>query len=361
MEKKKKEYIRIIILAVFILILMISAVLSSPISLGIKKLLFKTGVKICDDEMIVHFVDVGQGDASVITFPNGQTMVIDAGPKSSQNELIEYIGDNIKTIDNNQVIDYLILTHPDSDHSGGMCALFSYFDVKQFYRPNIASKSEDSTQFVEVSIVNEYDEVINASKNEKGLITSIVNQNYTFNIGDVTIEIYAPLRIYSTSNSMSSVINIRYLGKSFLFAGDIQMDAEHDMIAQYSTLLDTDVLKVAHHGSNTSSSEQFIAQVSPKYAVISAGSPNAHGHPSYETILTLQKYDAEIIKTHDNMVRFSLGDQGLELLNKDDIISSVFIEWKVIAIILASILIIIEALLVVRLVRYNNRMIINKE
>ena len=143
MEKKKKEYIRIIILTICTLILMISAIFSSPISSGIKKLLFKTGVKICDDELVVHFVDVGQGDASIITFPNGQIMMIDAGPKASQNVLLEYIRDNVKHITKNFTIDYLLLTHPDTDHSGGMCAIFEQFDVKHFYRPNIASKSED--------------------------------------------------------------------------------------------------------------------------------------------------------------------------------------------------------------------------
>ena len=309
---------------------------------------------------MVHFVDVGQGDSSVITFPNGQTMMIDAGPKSGQNMLLEYIRDNVKIVNNNQVIDYLVLTHPDSDHSGGMCAIFQNFDVKQFYRPNIASKSEDDVQFVATSTVNEYDEVINASKNEKGLATIIINQNHTLNIGDVKVEILSPLRIYSTPNSMSPVIKISYLGKSFLFAGDIQKDAENDMLKNYSTLLDSDVLKVAHHGSNTSSSDQFIAQVSPKYAVISAGSPNAHGHPSYETVVTLQKYNVQIIKTYDTIVRFSLGDQGVELLDADIVITNVFIDWKIIAIILASILLAIQVILLIKLIRYHNRIIIDK-
>ena len=360
MEKKKKEYIRIIVLAVSTLILMVSAIFSSPISLGLKNLLFKTGVKICDNELVVHFVDVGQGDASVIIFPNGQTMIIDAGPKTSQNLLIEYIRDNVKHISNNVIIDYLILTHPDTDHSGGMCAIFEQFDVKHFYRPNIASKSEDTNQFVAGSGINEYDEVINVSQDEDGLQTYIINQNYNFDIGDVKVEIFSPLRVYSTSNSMSPVVKISYLGKSFLFAGDIQMDAESDMLVTYSTKLNADVLKVSHHGSDTSNSEQFIAQVSPEYAVISAGNPNSYGHPSYQTMVTLQKYNVSIVKTADNMVRFTLGDQGLELLDTDTIISNLFIEWKAIAIILVSILIVIELILIIRLIRHNNRLIIDK-
>ena len=132
------------------------------------------------------------------------------------------------------------------------------------------------------------------------------------------------------------------------------------MLTQYSTLLDADVLKVAHHGSDTSSSDQFVAQVSPKYAIISAGSPNSYGHPNYTTIVTLQKYNATIIKTHDNVVRFSIGDQGLELLDDDTVISIVFVGWEIISIILISILIAVEAILIVRLARYNNRIIIDK-
>ena len=360
MEQKKKEYVRIIILAVFTLIIMISTLLSSVISSGIKELLFKTGVKICDDEMIVHFVDVGQGDASIITFPNGQTMMIDAGPKARQNMLLEYIRDNVKTTSNNQVIDYLILTHPDADHSGGMCAVFDNYEVKHFYRPNIACKSENVNQFMATSDVNEYNEVIKTSQDETGLNTVVVSQNHILNVGDVKIEILAPLRAYSTSNSMSTVIKVSYLGKSFLFAGDIQKDAESDMVAEYSTLLDADVLKVAHHGSNTSSSEHFIAQVSPKYAVISVDSPNSYGHPSYETVVTLQKYNSDISITNDTKIRFSLGDNGLELLGGDIVISNVFIEWKVIAIIIVCILLVIETVLTIKYIRYNNRLIIDK-
>ena len=140
----------------------------------------------------------------------------------------------------------------------------------------------------------------------------------------------------------------------------IKYDAEQDMLTQYSTLLDADVLKVAHHGSDTSSSDQFVAQVSPKYAIISAGSPNSYGHPSYATIVTLQKHNATIIKTHDNVVRFSIGDQGLELLDDDTVISIVFVRWEIISIILISILIAVEAILIVRLARYNNRITIDK-
>ena len=361
MEKKKKEYVRIIVLAVCTFVLMLSAIFSSPISAGIKKLLFKTEVKICDDELVVHFIDVGQGDASVITFPNGKTMMIDAGPKSNQNELLEYMRDNVKHISSNLIIDYLILTHPDADHSGGMCAVFKNFEVKSFYRPNIASKDEDLAKFVAGSNVNEYNEVINTSKDETGLTTKLINQNYTLNIDNVIVEIFAPLKVYSTSNSMSPIIKVSYLGNSLLFAGDIQKDAESDMVKQYSTILDADVLKVAHHGSNTSSSEQFIAQVSPIYAVISAGRPNSYGHPSYETVVTLQKYNAQIIQTNNNIIRFSVGDQGLELLDTDVIISNVFVEWKVIVIFAVAGLILIQVVLIVRLARYNNRLIIDKE
>ena len=348
MEKKKKEYIKIIILTVIVTILLISVIFSSSISIAIKKMLFKTGVKICDDELVVHFVDVGQGDASIIIFPNGQTMMIDAGPKGAENELVEYIRNNITSGGNNQVIDYLILTHPDTDHSGGMCAVFKNFDVKHFYRPNIASISEDVNDFIAVCDINEYKEVINTSIDEQGLETNIINQNYTLNIGDVKVEIFAPLRAYSTTNSMSPVIKVTYLGQSFLFAGDIQMDAEHDMLVYYSSQLDADVLKVAHHGSNTSSSEQFIAQVSPQYAVISVGSANSYGHPSYETVVTLQKHKVQIIKTYDNIVRFSLGDQGLELLDRDIVISKVFVEWKVIALILSTILVAVELVFIIK-------------
>ena len=249
-----------------------------------------------------------------------------------------------------------MLTHPDTDHSGGMCAIFKKFDVKNFYRPNIASKSEEINNFVAMSDINEYDEVINIAQEDDELKTYIIDKNYNLNIGNVRVEIFAPLRVYSTTNSMSPVIKISYLDQSFLFVGDIQLDAEKDMIKTYSTQLDADVLKVAHHGSDTSSSDQFISAVSPKYGVISADNPNSYGHPSYNTIVTLQKYNVEIIKTSDNVVRFSLGDQGLELLNDDIIISNIFVQWVVMVILLISILIVIEFILIIRLIKYNDRL-----
>lgn len=360
MEKKKKEYVRIIVLAICSFLLLVSAIFSSPISFGLRSLMYKTGIKICDNELVVHFVDVGQGDASVITFPNGQTMMIDAGPKAGENELVEYIKDNVESTSYNHTIDYLILTHPDTDHSGGMCAIFKQFDITTFYRPNIASKRENDIQFVAKCDVKEYDEVISVSKEEDGLKTNIINQNYNFNVGGVKVEIFAPLRVYLTTNSMSPIIKISYLDKSFLFAGDIQKDAEQDMLDVYSNQLDADVLKVAHHGSNTSNSNQFIAQVSPIYAIISAEDPNSYGHPSYETVVTLQRHNALVIKTANNMIRFSLGDDGLKLLDSDTVISRTFVEWKVIAIILATVLIIIQVILVIKLIRFNNRIIVGK-
>ena len=161
-------------------------------------------------------------------------------------------------------------------------------------------------------------------------------------------------------NNNSIVFKMSFSNTTYLFTGDIEKDVEKQLLrADFD--ISADVLKVAHHGSDTSSSEQFIEAVSPKYGVISSADPNSYGHPSYSTVITLQKYNVEIIKTSNNMVRFTLGDSGIELLNNEITISNVFIQWRVVVILISTILIAIEGLLIVRLIRYNNRLLSKKD
>ena len=251
MEKKqKKKYIQIIILGVVFTLIAISIIFISPINRVIKSVLYRGDIRVDKSDMVVHFIDVGQGDAIALTFPNGKVMMIDTGPKASQNNLLKYIRKDVISSSNYEVIDYLILTHPDADHSGGLSAVFSEFEVKNFYRPNIASLSESIGNFAMKSDTIEYDEAIKLAKNHKGLNINLINTNYNFCVGDVQVNIFAPLKNYDTTNEMSAVVKVDYLGKSFLFTGDIQGDSEKDMLDEYGDVLKADVLKVAHHGSD---------------------------------------------------------------------------------------------------------------
>ena len=180
MEKKQvKEYIQITLVAILIILFGISAVFAATISQGLKDILFKANIR-ANDDLVVHFIDVGQGDAIAIKFPNQKVMLIDSGPKISQNHLVEYMKNEVLASNNKLTIDYLLLTHPDGDHSGAMCAMFGQFDVIRFFRPNIACESENINNFAMQSNLDEYNEVVKSASNEKGLQVDIINQNYEF-------------------------------------------------------------------------------------------------------------------------------------------------------------------------------------
>ena len=337
MEKKqKKEYAKIIVLSVVMLVLAVSMCFTTIISKGIKNALYDAGFKVSADDLVVHFINVGQGDAIALRLPNEQVVLIDAGPKDSQNYLVEYLKDSVLKSNNKLIIDYVILTHPDTDHSGGMSAVFGEFEIKNFFRPNIASVSENWQEFAMETSSLEYDEFIKISKVEYGLSTKVINQKYEFNLGKVQVQIFPPVDIYSTTNEMSPVIKVSYLNKSFLFTGDIQGDSETDMIDEYGSYLDADVLKVAHHGSKDSTSEQFISVVTPKYAIICVGN-NSYGHPHLSTITRLQNAGAKVMTTERDSVVFVCGEEMFGVL-KDKVHSFEFVDWWVIALFIELIL-----------------------
>ena len=334
MEKEqKKKYIQIIIPSICILILCISIIFSPLITTGIKKALYKADIMAEKDDLVVHFIDVGQGDAIAINFPNNQVMLIDSGPKDTQNLTIEYIKNSVLSINKDLVIDYLILTHPDIDHSGSVSAIFSEFEVKNFYRPNIACESESVVNYAMQSTLDEYNEAIKLSKQEQNLNINVVNKNYEFYVGKVLIKIFSPLKTYATFNEMSPIVKVEYEGKSFLFTGDISSDVELDMIEHYGQKLDADVMKVAHHGSSSSTSAEFINAVTPKYAVISVGK-NTYGHPDFNVVNRLQDNGVIVLSTYNaNSIRFVCNNGKLMLMDENQIHSTQIIEWWVIAVV----------------------------
>ena len=350
-KKQTKKYAQVVILGLAILILVLSIVFTRPISDTIKQALYKADIKVSSQDMVVHYINVGQGDAIAISFPDDKVMLIDSGPKDSQNILLKYLKTEVMKSSNNSTIDYVILTHPDIDHSGGMSCVFAEFSVKKFFRPNIASKSEDD-EFEIKSTSEEYDEVIKLSQNEDGLITKVVREEITFTIGEALIEILPPIKQYSTTNAMSCLTKITYHGKSFLFTGDIQEESEQDMLDYYGERLNADVLKVAHHGSKTSTGKQFVDAVTPEYAVICVG-PNNYGHPHFTTISTLENAGVEVLTTLTEDVRFVCGPEMFGVLEPETTHSFEFINWWIIALFLIILLLYKLIKLIVLLVKEN--------
>jgi len=228
--------------------------------------------KFRNNDFQVHFIDVGNGDAILIKFHNDETMMIDTGDEYYENKLSSYIQQYLWS-ENLKQIDYLVLTHPDSDHVGGAKAILEKFKVKNLYRPKIYSTKEYQTiedkQNYNVSETKTYNEAIDKAYSKK--CNLIFNEDgLLIKSGDAKVEFLAPLyNNYSETNNYSAIIKITYQSKSFLFMGDADTSIEEQLIDKYGSDLKADVLKAGHHGSKTSSSAGFLRVVSPQYTIFS--------------------------------------------------------------------------------------------
>lgn len=267
------------------------------------------------DGLLVHYIDVGQADCIAIEFPTGEKMLIDAGTKDSAKQMIEYIDSKIFT-DNTQekVFDYVLLTHSDADHCGGMVEIFKNYQVNNVYRPQIyineADKNSDDNHGSENRYVNTYvyTNTVNAMLKEPNCnmfftVKDLMNTTQKICSSDsdnyYEFEFYSPLlSYYQDVNDFSPIFSFTYNSKVFMFTGDASKDCEKEALK--SDLPKVDVLKVGHHGSKTSSGEDFISKIKPTYSVIQVGEDNKYGHPNTETLNTLQFYNSIVYRTDIN-------------------------------------------------------------
>lgn len=241
--------------------------------------------------MRVHFIDVGQGDCSFIELGNGQTMLIDAGNPEDGENIVEYIND-LQYAD----IDYVVATHPHDDHIGGMAEVLEAFPVEKMYMPNTVHTSYSFEHLL--NVIEEKDIDLNVAKTG----TSILNS------GPIDIDILSPVQEeYSEMNNYSAVVRIIYGESSFLFTGDAEKIVESEIL---NSEIDVDVLKVGHHGSNSSSSEAFIEATTPQIAVISCGQDNMYGHPDYEVLSILDENNVKVYRTDEAGTIMVTADQN---------------------------------------------------
>lgn len=212
----------------------------------------------------VNFIDVGQGDCTFIELPNGQTMLIDAGMP----EYGQWVVDNIKGRGYDRV-DYLVMSHPDADHIGGMAAVIDQLEVGSAFAPEIDASAQA------------WEDVLLAAASKGLQITPVASGMHIGNGTGVDFEFTQPTVISGDSNKDSAVLLMEYEGKSYYFTGDAEAD---DLTA--SVPGHVDVLKVSHHGSADGTSAALVAKATPDYAVISYGADNPYGHPD-ESVLSL--------------------------------------------------------------------------
>lgn len=232
-------------------------------------------------EVQFHFIDVGQGDAALIRTEKGD-ILIDAGTNASEDELKAYL-DSLGVTD----IEYAVFTHPHEDHIGGADMVLNTYNVKNVVLPDATSTSKTFERMMD-AIEAEKCEVIEATPDK------------TFKVGELTCTILAPISTsYTETNNYSVVIRADYGETSVLFTGDAETHSESEMLERYrfKGLLDCDLLKVGHHGSDTSSSQAFLDAVTPVYAVISCGEGNSYGHPIQAILARYEAMKAEIYRT----------------------------------------------------------------
>jgi len=227
--------------------------------------------------LAVHFIDVGQGDSEFIELPGGETMLIDGGEREYGETVCSYISSL-----GYSEITYLVATHPHSDHIGGLPQVLADFDVENVYMPNVSSSSAI------------YGEFLDRVEAEGCMVTQAAASVGVIDENGLCAEFLAPVEDeYSELNNYSAVLKLTYGSTSFLFMGDAEELSEQQITADVSA----NVIKVGHHGSDTSSSQQFVQRVSPQYAVFEVGKDNSYGHPSAEAVGRWQNAGAQILRT----------------------------------------------------------------
>jgi len=240
--------------------------------------------------LTVTFLNVGQGDSTVITTPSGKTGIIDGGPNDKgKSVIIPFL--KSKGISR---LDTMIMTHPDADHIGGLVYLLQHARAGGEYLLNIKEcldPGKPHSTFL-------YQELLKAVKRRPEIKYRMVRKGDHLNWGEgVTAEVVSPDHLYEDTNNCSIVVKLTYGKISFLFTGDAAFEAENEMVKNYGNALKSTVLKAGHHGSAYASSEDFLTRVKPEVVIISVGERNKYGLPSKEAMARLSGGGPRIYRT----------------------------------------------------------------
>ena len=225
----------------------------------------------------VEFIDVGQGDSALIQC-DGHYMLIDGGPSSASSIIYTILRNS--GIDS---IDYMIATHPDADHIGGLSGALNYATVEVCYSPEI---SHDTKTF----------ESLVKYLNKQNVSITVPTVGTAFQLGRATVEILGPIEKSLDTNNNSIVTRVTFGNTCFLFMGDAEIEEEHSLI-EAGVELPCDVLKAGHHGSDSSMSDEFLNKAAPKYVIFSVGAENSYGHPAEEVLAKLKALDLSLYRT----------------------------------------------------------------
>jgi competence protein ComEC len=235
---------------------------------------------ITEGQLKIHYIDVGQGDAILIQQEN-QNLLIDAGDNQYGDVVVQYLKEKGIT-----ELQYVIGTHPHADHIGGLDDVLYAFDVKEIFMPKVTHTSKT------------FEDVLIAIQ-EAGLSVTSPKVGSTYELGEANWTIIAPSQeVYSNLNDYSIGIKVVFGEQTFIFTGDAEKTSEDEIIQLGRTIsLKSDILKVGHHGSSSSTSDEFLKAVNPEYAIIQVGADNKYGHPHKEIISKLETNNIQVYRT----------------------------------------------------------------
>ena len=256
----------------------------------------ETQIDETDDKLEVHFLDVGQGDATLI-LQGEHSMLVDGGDNLHSWQVVgylEYLG-----IDR---LDYVIATHPDADHIGGLDVVLQKIPCDVVLMPECEKDTYSYKDLMQVL-------------KEMNLTPVRPEVGEIYNLGTAEFTILSPMKSYEMVNDNSITFRLIHGENRFLFAGDAEREAESDMIRAGRTL-SSDVYKVSHHGSRGTNSELFLLSIRPDYAVISCGEGNEYGHPHSRVLNLLRLLRAKVYRTDELGTIVAVSDGEHIIFNK---------------------------------------------
>lgn len=247
----------------------------------------------------VHYIDVGQADCTFLRC-NGQTMLIDGGNAEDSDLVVSYLlNQNVKKLD------YVVNTHAHEDHVGGLPGVLAVFEVGAVWCPVTEYSSSCFEDFAHYA-------------DQQYLKLTMPEIGSTYALGEAEITVLGPVKDYEETNDTSIVLRVDHGSNAFLFTGDAEAAAEKDIL-EYGMDVASTVLKVGHHGSDTSTCYQWLREVSPQYAVISVGEDNSYGHPHEVILSRLRDAGVTVYRTdlQGHIVCLSNGETVTFSTNKD--------------------------------------------
>ncbi len=226
--------------------------------------------------MTIHFIDVGQADCALVEC-DGQYMIIDGGNVEDGQMVVSYLKQmGVETLS------AVVCSHAHEDHVGGLPAVLSVFKAETVYSPVDSYSTKVFRNFL-------------SKTEDQGLSVTIPAPGDRFSLGSATVTVLGPVQEYDDPNETSLILKVSYGDSDFLFTGDMETGAENDMMDHWGEGFDwnVEVLKVGHHGSETSTGYRFLYYTNPTYGVISVGEDNEYGHPHEASMSKLR--DAEVV------------------------------------------------------------------